>query len=267
LIAMNHFTRALHALLITGRTLLTACENHIFLCIVKPIAQPCAIRPASGIFIVLCWTATLVFLIFSASSVKRTVEVDRRWRWGWPIFAVLVAVFLLFRTTVQPPAFLNTVVLPHALWTDIFADILGLAGMLFALWGRITLGRNWNLYPGLKESHELIVRGPYQYVRHPMYTGFISMLLGAVIWYGTVTGLVWFFACFLGSGSSCARKRSFLPRILERATNFIKCASKRLFPLYYEGNLTSGHETWKRPPVTRKRACTPGTKPRPAVSE
>ena len=92
LIAMNHFTRALHALLITGRTLLTACENHIFLCIVKPIAQPCAIRPASGIFIVLCWTATLVFLIFSASSVKRTVEVDRRWRWGWPIFAVLVGV-------------------------------------------------------------------------------------------------------------------------------------------------------------------------------
>ena len=153
----------------------------------------------TGIFIALCWAATFVFLIFSASSVKRTVEVDRRWRWGWPIFAILVAAFLLFRYAVQPPAFLTAVVLPHSLLIDIFADILALAGMVFALWGRITLGRNWNLYPSLKQNHELIVRGPYQFARHPMYTGFVSMLLGAVIWYGTATGFVCFIACFLGT--------------------------------------------------------------------
>jgi protein-S-isoprenylcysteine O-methyltransferase Ste14 len=82
---------------------------------------------------------------------------------------------------------------------DIFADILALAGMVFALWGRITLGRNWTLYPSLKEDHELIVRGPYRFARHPMYTGLLSMLLGAVIWYGTATGFVCFIACFLGT--------------------------------------------------------------------
>lgn len=153
----------------------------------------------TGIFVALCWAATLVFLIFSASSVKRTVAVDRRWRWGWPIFAVIVAAFLLFRYALRPPAFLTAVVLPHSLWTDIFANILALAGMVFAMWGRVTLGRNWNLYPSLKENHELIVRGPYKYVRHPMYTGFITMLLGAVIWYGTATGIVWFLACFMGT--------------------------------------------------------------------
>jgi protein-S-isoprenylcysteine O-methyltransferase Ste14 len=179
---------------------------------------------------VLCWTATLVFLIFSASSVKRTVEVDRRWRWGWPIFAVLVAVFLLFRTTVQPPAFLNAVVLPPTLWTDIFADILGLAGMAFALWGRITLGRNWNLYPSLKESHELIVRGPYQYVRHPMYTGFISMLLGAVIWYGTATGFVWFFACFLGTWFKLGQEEKLLTAHFGESYKLYKMRVKAIIP-------------------------------------
>ena len=99
----------------------------------------------------------------------------------------------------QPPAFLTAVVLPHSLLIDIFADILALAGMVFALWGRITLGRNWTLYPSLKEDHELIVRGPYRFARHPMYTGLLSMLLGAVIWYGTATGFVCFIACFLGT--------------------------------------------------------------------
>jgi protein-S-isoprenylcysteine O-methyltransferase Ste14 len=32
-----------------------------------------------------------------------------------------------------------------------------------------------------------------------MYTGLLSMLLGAVIWYGTATGFVCFIACFLGT--------------------------------------------------------------------
>jgi protein-S-isoprenylcysteine O-methyltransferase Ste14 len=67
-------------------------------------------------------------------------------------------------------------------WIDISADILALAGMVFALWARITLGRNWNLYQSLKENQGLIVRGPYQLVRHPMYAGFVSMFHGVVIW-------------------------------------------------------------------------------------
>jgi protein-S-isoprenylcysteine O-methyltransferase Ste14 len=214
----------------TLQTLLIACQGDLSLCIVKPIAQPGTIRPASGIFIAICWAATLVFLIFSASSVKRTVEVDRRWRWGWPIFAAFVAAFLLFRHPVQPPAFLTAVVLPHTLWTDIFADILGLAGMVFALWGRITLGRNWNLYPSLKESHELIERGPYQYVRHPMYTGFISMLLGAVVWYGTAIGLAWFFACFIGTWFKLRQEEKLLTAHFGENYRLYKMRVKAIIP-------------------------------------
>ncbi len=184
----------------------------------------------TGIFIALCWAVTLVFFIFSASSVKRTVEVDRRWRWGWAIFAVLVAAFLLFRYAVQPPAFLTAVVLPHTLWTDIFADILGLGGMVFTLWARITLGRNWNLYPSLKEDHELIVRGPYRYARHPIYTGFVSMLLGAVIWYGTAAGLVCFIACFLGTWLKLSQEENLLTQHFGEDYRLYKMRVKAIIP-------------------------------------
>ncbi|MFY9852744.1 MAG: isoprenylcysteine carboxylmethyltransferase family protein [Terracidiphilus sp.] len=196
----------------------------------RGIAQTGGTKVASGLFIGLCWAATLVFLIFSASSVKRTVEVDRRWRWGWPILAVFVAAFLLFRFTVRPPAFLTAVVLPHTIWTDLLADVLALAGMVFALWGRITLGRNWNLYPSLKENHELIVRGPYKYVRHPMYTGFVSMLLGAVLWYGTAIGFVWFLASFLGTWLKLRQEEKLLTAHFGENYRLYKIRVKAIIP-------------------------------------
>lgn len=41
-----------------------------------------------------------------------------------------------------------------------------------------------------KEHHELIGRGPYRYVRHPIYTGVLLMLLGTVILFGRSMGLI-----------------------------------------------------------------------------
>ncbi len=42
----------------------------------------------------------------------------------------------------------------------------------------------------LKEGHELIERGPYRLVRHPIYTGLIIMFLATVIVLGHVGGIV-----------------------------------------------------------------------------
>ena len=44
-----------------------------------------------------------------------------------------------------------------------------------------TLAANWSGDVTLKESHELIVRGPYQYVRHPIYTGLLTMVLATAL--------------------------------------------------------------------------------------
>ena len=42
----------------------------------------------------------------------------------------------------------------------------------------------------LKEEHELIVRGPYQFVRHPIYTGLLTMLAATVIYQGHLGGII-----------------------------------------------------------------------------
>ena len=64
------------------------------------------------------------------------------------------------------------------------------AGLAFAVWARVHLGRNWSGSVTVKEAHELIRTGPYGYVRHPIYTGLIAAMLGTVIASGTVRALL-----------------------------------------------------------------------------
>lgn len=52
------------------------------------------------------------------------------------------------------------------------------AGLAFACWARVHLGRNWSGLVAIKEGHELIRTGPYRILRHPIYTG----LLTAAVW-------------------------------------------------------------------------------------
>jgi protein-S-isoprenylcysteine O-methyltransferase Ste14 len=56
-----------------------------------------------------------------------------------------------------------------------------LVGLLFAVWARVHLGRYWSGIITLKEGHKLIRSGPYKFVRHPIYTGFLSAVFGSAL--------------------------------------------------------------------------------------
>ena len=77
--------------------------------------------------------------------------------------------------------------------------ILCVAGLMFCLWARATIGRNWSGIVTLKEDHELIVRGPYAFVRHPIYTGLLAMFVATALVYGhlgAICGIVLVFVSF-----------------------------------------------------------------------
>ena len=40
----------------------------------------------------------------------------------------------------------------------------------------------------LKEGHELVERGPYRFVRHPIYTGILTMFFATALALGHVAG-------------------------------------------------------------------------------
>lgn len=41
---------------------------------------------------------------------------------------------------------------------------------------------NFSVYPEIKQQAKLITTGPYQYIRHPMYTSLIVMMIGVSIY-------------------------------------------------------------------------------------
>jgi protein-S-isoprenylcysteine O-methyltransferase Ste14 len=59
-------------------------------------------------------------------------------------------------------------------------------GMLFALWGYLTLGRNWvhAFEPSeflQKKSETLVTSGPYHYTRNPIYLGAFTFIIALAL--------------------------------------------------------------------------------------
>ena len=60
------------------------------------------------------------------------------------------------------------------------AVVLAAAIALF-YWCHVALGEFWFGEPGLKQEHELVQRGPYRRIRHPMYTSFFVGYVGSLL--------------------------------------------------------------------------------------
>ena len=72
------------------------------------------------------------------------------------------------------------------------AVILILAGLSFAVWARLHLGKYWSGRITLKVEHRVIQTGPYAWVCHPIYSGLILAVLGTAISLGTVRAFLGF---------------------------------------------------------------------------
>jgi protein-S-isoprenylcysteine O-methyltransferase Ste14 len=65
-----------------------------------------------------------------------------------------------------------------------------IGGLLFAVWARRHLGRNWSSTVTVKTGHELITTGPYAWVRHPIYSGLLLAFVGSALARGEWRGLL-----------------------------------------------------------------------------
>ncbi|MGA2483846.1 MAG: isoprenylcysteine carboxylmethyltransferase family protein [Candidatus Acidiferrales bacterium] len=99
------------------------------------------------------------------------------------------AAALLFLPRVPLPL-LNERFLPHGnLWFWSGAAVTA-TGLLFSVWARRHLGKNWSQAVTWKEGHELITSGPYSLVRHPIYTGLLLGFVGFAVARGEWRGLL-----------------------------------------------------------------------------
>ncbi len=145
------------------------------------------------------WLAWIITWFVFAHNVKENVRRES------PIprllnVALLIVAAALFWAPRLPVPVLMRRFLPGSqwqLWAGVGA-ILTLAGLLFTVWARIHLGRNWSGVITIKADHELITTGPYGLVRHPIYSGlelaFIGTALALGQWRGVLAAVLAFIA-------------------------------------------------------------------------
>jgi protein-S-isoprenylcysteine O-methyltransferase Ste14 len=147
--------------------------------------------------VILCWLVFVgVFLLRERPPKTSETKRDKLATLG--IALQMVSYFLVF---FQPPwqPFLPPVAALSGVG-GIVLSVLIITMAVGSVWlvaaAVRTLGKQWALPARLVEGHKLITSGPYAYVRNPIYTGMLGMLIATGLamehWIATIAAIVIF---------------------------------------------------------------------------
>lgn len=90
------------------------------------------------------------------------------------------------------PDWLARASLPFPAWLRWAGVGVALLGFGLLQWAQNTLGRNWSDTPRMIKEQALVTSGPYQFIRHPIYTAFL-LILGSLLLISSnwLIGLAW----------------------------------------------------------------------------
>jgi protein-S-isoprenylcysteine O-methyltransferase Ste14 len=128
---------------------------------------------------------------------------------------------------------LNAHCLPDTLALRIMSDVTVLMGLIVALWARIILGGNWSASVTFKQNHELIERRPCRFVRHPIYTGVLLMILGTAIIGGRAGPFLALMICFLAYRQKPRQEEALLTKHFPETCPAYKSRTKALIPFLF----------------------------------
>jgi protein-S-isoprenylcysteine O-methyltransferase Ste14 len=137
-------------------------------------------------FLWLAWALYWAICALRNKATRRSESIGSRLSYLLPL--IVGGVLIAWRDLPLPG--LNLRLWPRPLTVYWIGVAILAAGLVFAVWARVHLGRNWSGSVTVKEGHELIRSGPYATVRHPIYTGLLAAVLGTVIVSDTVRALI-----------------------------------------------------------------------------
>jgi protein-S-isoprenylcysteine O-methyltransferase Ste14 len=161
----------------------------------------CVIDDPIAAIVALAWVTFLLYWGISAIRTRSTTKNRNVAAIVLMAFA-LIGLLLLLRYVATIGDF-DLELWHRTLSLAILSVAIVLLGLFLLIWARRTLGSNWNATARGTENQGLVQVGPYRHIRHPMYTGFLTMVLGSAIAYGHLLGvliLVVFMAGFCVKG-------------------------------------------------------------------
>lgn len=116
-------------------------------------------------------------------------EMIREERSDWSFWFIVVGMVSAFY--LPPLEYLLTEgVLPRASFMQVAGLFLIIFGSALFIWARRTLGKFYSGHVSVIEGQPLMQSGPYGFIRHPAYAGYLLITLGLALGYSSLIGLV-----------------------------------------------------------------------------
>jgi len=120
----------------------------------------------------IAWLVFWIYWIASAASSKESVSGG----WRTRLTGVsAVGVFLIAAVLRDGRLAVHSLILGSV------GALLFAGGIALAVWARLNLGRNWGMPMTQRAEPELVTAGPYRFVRHPIYSGLLTAMLGTAL--------------------------------------------------------------------------------------
>lgn len=168
------------------------------------LATAQAFQLSSKIWFVWC----IVWLLMAAWS-KPSKRTEFPWQRLEHIIPMIIG-FLLIYNHYFAWSFLADHIVPENNGVSAAGLLLTTGGLIFAVWARIALGANWSGTVTIKSGHNLIRRGPYKWIRHPIYTGLLISVVGTVLLQGEVRSFLGFAIILFALYRKARREEKFL---------------------------------------------------------
>jgi protein-S-isoprenylcysteine O-methyltransferase Ste14 len=137
------------------------------------------------------WLVFWLYWIISARGHKQVIHRSHSWMRYWSAVLFVAVILFIQNYYVQfKPVVLSWPVMALGL-------VICFLGLSYAVWARRHQGTNWNREPSIQRDHELITSGPYSHIRHPIYTGILTALIGSALVGGPYWLLIFIFVCFM----------------------------------------------------------------------
>jgi protein-S-isoprenylcysteine O-methyltransferase Ste14 len=133
------------------------------------------------------WNVLLIVWLAMLFGRKSTKQSETAWERVQHVVPVLVAFWLLFESSWSVLDLRVVPETPAVLWVGVLLTALGVG---ISVWARLSLGANWSGMVTLKKGHELVRKGLYRWIRHPIYTGILLGFVGTALIKGHVRSWV-----------------------------------------------------------------------------
>jgi len=167
------------------------------------------VQPAVLQYINAVWSLVGIYWVVGMVLAKPTIKRESIVSSAMHIALGCAAVLLVWDTATGR-GFLGHRLISPAAWVAWLGLAVTIGGCAFAIWARSTLGSNWSSIVTVKQNHELILRGPYAVVRHPIYSGLLLALTGTAIAVGEIRAFIGLVLAFIGFLLKSAAEEKFM---------------------------------------------------------